>query len=71
MDFTIFTAIFDIYITDLDVNVDKLPNHLKLCVLYSTRFYHRTVVNELRFIILQSLLRFQYYPKKSHLQHAC
>jgi hypothetical protein len=36
-----------------DVDVGKLPNHLKLCVLsILALFYHPTVSNGLRFIVL-------------------
>ena len=57
------------YIMDLDVDIGKLPNHLKLCVLYLALFYHPTVSNGLRFIVLWGLMRFHYNVKKSHLQY--
>ncbi len=36
------------------MDVGKLSNHLKLCVLYLALFYHPTVPNRLRFMTLQS-----------------
>ena len=38
---------------DLDVDVSKLSNHLKLYVLYFALFYHPIVSNGLRFIVLR------------------
>ena len=35
------------------MEVGKLSNHLKLCVLYSVLFYHSTVSSGLRFIVLR------------------
>ena len=63
------------YITNLYVDVGKLPNHLKLYVLYLFTLYQfllyfiiQAVSNELRFIMLQYLIRFHYYLKKLFLQ---
>jgi hypothetical protein len=50
---------------DLDVDVGKLPNHLKLCVLYSTLFYHPTVSKQTEIHRAVRLMRFHYYPKKN------
>jgi hypothetical protein len=59
---------YQVYITNLYVDVGKLSNHLKLCVLYLFAldqfllyFIIQTVSNGLRFMMLQSLMRLDYY----------
>jgi hypothetical protein len=44
---------------DLDVNVGKLPNHLKLCVLYSTLFF---LSNSLQWTEIHRAVRFDTVP---------
>jgi hypothetical protein len=44
---------------DLDVDVGKLPNHLKLCVLYSTLFLSS---NSLQWTEIQCAVRFDAVP---------
>ena len=65
------------YITNLYMDIEKLLNHLKLCMLYLFTldqfllyFIIQAVSNGLKFIMLQYLIRFHYYLKKLFLQLA-